>query len=123
MKSLEFKSIPTLDQLAGLEVNGHPFKVTDPNAYTMFKTTMFHMEIPGTFRFGTNLEIMTHEGNVHLLATRSYSSDWKHHEMSQEDAIHRLNFNDKNKTGDKVQKIVDELLQRGLVEWVENDVD
>ncbi|MBC2174770.1 hypothetical protein [Listeria booriae] len=119
MKTLKFKEEPSLDQLAGLEINGHAFVKTEVGANTMFNTTIFHIVIPEAFRFVTNLEVLNSQGEFYLVATQALTRSWEYWEMERDQAIHRINFNDDDKTGDKMQIIVDELLRRDLVEWEE----
>lgn len=113
-KILRFKEAPSLKDLEGLSVNGGTFE----NGDGFIQKNTIVMEVPNTFRFATTIEIYSNgEGICDLIMAQFLTRGPDLWEMG--DAFYRIGFNDEGDTEQQLRNLCDELINRGLVDWVE----
>lgn len=111
-KSLLFHKQPTLDELAGLEINGSKF--VEGEGY-IFDGIILH--IRETFRFQTKLEVAElMDGRFMLVATQFLSRGPDLWEM---DAAFSRIGNNSPEIAAQMRQLSDALINRGLAYWSE----
>lgn len=113
-KILRFISLPVLNELVGLEVNGSRF-IEGKGYVVKFGIVM---DIPNTFRFNTKLEIAeTHGGDWDLIMTQFLARGPEYWEM--ESAFSRVGFRNPE-IKEQLETLCNDLIARGLAYWVED---
>ncbi len=83
----------------------------------LFKKNTIVMDVPDTFRFSTKIEVYSNgEGICDLIMSQFLTRGPELWEMG--DAFYRIGFNDEGNTEQQLRNLCDELINRGLVDWV-----
>ena len=112
-KALKFIKSPGLSDLEGLKINENRFTI----GTGLFVENGIIMEIPEAFRFRTRLEVAsTENGDKFLILSQFLTRGPDYWDM--EDAFYKIGFrNPEIET--QLRALCDELVSRGLAEWVE----
>ncbi|MET4563535.1 hypothetical protein ABIA69_004755 [Lysinibacillus parviboronicapiens] len=112
-KILRFKKKTNITDFEGLSVNGGAFKEGDG----FIQKNTIVMDVPDTFRFSTKIEVYSNgEGICDLIMSQFLTRGPELWEMG--DAFYRIGFNDEGNTEQQLRNLCDELINRGLVDWV-----
>lgn len=118
MKVLVFKNKPTITDLEGLSINGSSFQ-DNAKGFVNHEGNAIVMDIPQTFRFSTKLEVVeTNDNRFILIMTQILTRGVDYWHMDS--AFDRIGFRNPE-IKEQMQSLCDELVNRGLVEWVEDE--
>lgn len=113
-KVLRFIEKPDLSDLEGLSVNGGSFEI---GVGFIVKAKIILMEIPNTFRFSTNLEILeTYTGDWEIVMTQFLTNGPKIWEV--ESAFSRIGFRNPE-IEEQMRFLCNELIEKGLAKWAD----
>lgn len=113
-KTLKFKKEPKLSDLEGLNINGARFERDNS---MVIRGDVVLMNIPNTFRFQTNLEIVdTIDGDWFMIMTQFLTRGPEYWEMER--AFERIGFRNPEIEG-QMRLLCDELIKKDLAYWEE----